>query len=60
MHGVQFAIYSTRGVVSCLIKVSANYKLCTARPSAHINWLIITLSDLDRHDGKLTYGYRTL
>ena len=50
----QYAIYSTRGVVEWLIKHEAKLsalsdtrplleccKLCTAQPSAHINWLIV-------------------
>ena len=55
-------IYSTRGVVEWLIKHEAKpsalsatrtllecCKSRTARPSARINWLIVTLPDLDRH-----------
>jgi hypothetical protein len=51
MCGVQYAIYSTRGVVEWLIKHEAKlsdmrpllecYKSFAARPSACISWLIV-------------------
>ena len=47
MRGVQYAIYSTRPLLEYC-------KSCTARPSTRINWLIVTLSDLDRHVQCLT------
>ena len=59
VRGVQYVIYSTRGVVEWPIKHEAKpsalsatrtlLECCKSHPSARINWLIVTLPDLDRH-----------
>ena len=62
---MQYAIYSTRGVVEWLIKHEAKSRAlsdtrpllecCKSRTAlrARINWLIICHSDVDRHDSLL-------